>query len=106
MVAVAYVDQYALGEDAAFRHRIQIALLTAAKDVQAEAQGSYTVKQFAKRHQLARSVLLDPTQYIVRFARLVVTNAAITATSVDGDIQFTVNSNWDSMAGVDASDLT
>lgn len=102
---MAYVDQYALGEDATFQHRVQVALLVAAKDVQGEAQGTYTVSQHAKRQQLARSVLFDPVQYVVRFARLVATNPVITASSVDGDLQFTLNTLWDDMAGVDASDL-
>jgi hypothetical protein len=45
------------------------------------------------------NVLADPTGWAPRFALAVVTNPVITVASSDSDIQFTVNSVWDAIAG-------
>lgn len=102
---MAYVDQYALAVDATFLHKVQVAVTIAAKDVQGEPIGSRTATHQAKRQQLARGIILSPTQYTERFGWLVAANPVITGASADGDIQFTVNSVFDDVAGVTDEDL-
>ena len=101
---MAYTDQYALGEDATFQHKVQVACATAAIQVQGEALGTYTPTVYQKRQNLARRVIANPAGMAVAFARVVVTNVAISSSSSDSDIQFTVNSMWDDVAGVDLND--
>lgn len=103
MVTVAYVDQYALAVDAVFRQKVQVAVTIAARDVQGEPIGSRTATHQAKRQQLARSIILSPTQYTERFAWMVAANPSVNP-AVDSDIQFTVNSVFDDVAGVDDTD--
>ena len=59
-----------------------------------------------KRAWLAATVLRDPIAWIDKFTLAVASNAAIVTGSTDGDIQFTVNSIWDDMAGVTGRNLT
>lgn len=101
---MAYVDQYALGEDAVFRTRIQVAALTGAMAVLGEAIGSFTETQYQKRQILARAVAQSPVQYAERFARLITTAATVTSASTDAALQTIVTNNWSKMAGVDIND--
>jgi hypothetical protein len=101
---MAYIDQYALGEDATFQHRVQVGVLTAAVQVQGEAKDGMSDTAYVKRQNLARRVISGTDQYTRAFARMVATNSAITTGSSDSDIQFTVNSMWSDVAGVDLND--
>jgi len=75
-------------------------MVSAAKDVAFETVED--TERYRLRRALAINVLGDPDHYAVRFAWLVVANPAIGYTSTDGDIQFTVNSSWDAVAGAPA----
>lgn len=104
---MAYIDQYLLGEDSTFQHRVQQAMFTAAVAIQGEVIGSMGAAQLAKRQALSHAVLSQagsPGGMTSRFARLVAANPAVTGSSTDSDIQFTVNSLWDDVAGVEAGD--
>lgn len=101
---MAFEDQAALAVDETFRLRVRVAVVTAAKDVMGEAKGSLTDTVFAKRQSFAYTVISNSAGYLDRFVWGVVSNAAITGASSDGDIQFTVNSLWDDLAGVTATD--
>lgn len=98
---MAFVDTFAgrqaLAFDTVFISRVQFAMMKAAIAVQAESSGA---ANHTNRSGYARSVLNDPNRYGPLFAQGVVTNAAITDTSSDSDIEFTVNSLWDAYAGV------
>lgn len=97
---MAFTDQAALAIDTAFRARVRVAIVTAAKDVMGETPTGSDAK-FGKRAGLARLVLADGGQLMLEpFAWAVVANAAISSGSSDSDIQFTVNSVWDDLAGV------
>jgi len=101
---MAYTDQAALAADATFGGRVRVAMVTAAIQVAAEAQGSQDSAVYAKRQILANAVLLNSgSSYLDVFAWAVAENAAITGSSVDGDIQFQVNSVWNAVAGVRAA---
>jgi len=100
-----YADQYALGETPAFQQRVQVAVATAAVNVMAETKSGLTDSVYAKRSALAKRVVTGLQAYVAVFSRLVVTNVAISVGSTDNDIQFTVNSMWSHVAGVDLDDL-
>jgi hypothetical protein len=51
------------------------------------------------RRALATKALEDTMLWGARFAYAVAANVAVTHDSNDGDIEFTVNSTWDAMAG-------
>ena len=93
---MSYAAQYTLATDAAaFLPRVEIAICTAAIQIQAEAGNT---ANHTARSRLAGQVLNDPPGWAKLFAKAVATNAAITAASLDSDIQFTVNSMWDAFA--------
>lgn len=101
---MAYVDQYDLAQDTAFRKKIHVAMATAGIAVAGEDKSSMGDVKYSKRQTLAHEVLRTPSQFIDMFALAVIQNAAITGSSTDNDIQFTVNSVWDDLAGVTALD--
>jgi hypothetical protein len=81
-----------------FVDRVMVAMVSAAQQIGEEAQ-SVAVDHFRLRRALATNVLGDPDGWAPKFALAVVTNQVITLASSDSDIQFTVNSMWDSIAG-------
>lgn len=91
-----------LAQDGEFRLRVKMAMVTAAKDVAAETETTKVLYQ--KRFDYARQILNEPEYKLNAFAFAVASNPVITSESVDGDIQFTVNSIFSSMAGVKPSD--
>lgn len=101
---MAFTDQATLAKDATFQDRIRIAAVTAARDVMGEDQGEASDQEFGKRQHLAYSVLTNSGLFVERFAWAVAANAAITDSSTDGDIQFTVNSMFSDVAGVTSTD--
>jgi hypothetical protein len=94
---MAYVDQAALAKDAIFQIRVRVAMLIAATSVQSELN---TVVNHVNRSNYAKLVLNDPDLYLYPFAQAITTNAAITAASLDSDIQFQANAVWNALAGV------
>jgi hypothetical protein len=100
---VAYVDQAALADDETFRGRVRVAMVTAAINVMGEAKETDD-QIYGKRQALAYQVLTNSGSYVDQFSWSVAANVAITASSIDSDIQFTVNSLWDDLSGVRAND--
>lgn len=82
-----------------FIRKVQAAMITAAKDVAAEAEPESPTPRSQLRRALSVNVFADLDDYTRRFAVGVATNPVITYNSPDGDIQFTVNSIWDAVAG-------
>lgn len=80
-----------------FIRRVTTAAVTAAVNVGAETFDG--TNYGLQRRALVKQVLEDPTLWGTRFAYAVAQNPAITFASSDSDIQFTVNSVWDAMAG-------
>lgn len=103
---MAYTDQASLADDPTFRSTVRVALATAAIQVMGEDKASYSDAQYGKRQALAYEVLRAASSgvYLEMFVWAVVQNAAITGASTDQDIQFTVNSVWDDLAGVRIND--
>lgn len=92
-------DQAQLARFDGFRDRVLVAAVQAAADVASEAPSGDQRKD-SLRKTLATNVLGDPEGYASRFAWTVARNVAISFDSTDSDIQYTVNSSWDGIAGV------
>jgi hypothetical protein len=101
---VSYTEQAALATDVSFQNRVRVAMITAAVDVMGESKGVMTDSVYNKRQSFAYQVLSNSGGFLDRFAWAVVANVAITGASVDGDIQFTVNSLWNDLSGVTITD--
>lgn len=103
---LAFTDQAALAANSTFRDRVRVAVATAAVQIMGEAEGSYSDTHFGKRQSLAYQVLQTAASgaLLEAFVWATVANAAVTDASSDSDIQFTVNSAWDDLAGVRITD--
>lgn len=95
---MAFADQAQLARFSGFQDRVEVAMVTAATQVASEA-ASDNPQTDQLRKVLATNVLNNPDDYRTRFAWAVVSNPVITFESSDNDIQFTVNSVWNDLAG-------
>lgn len=64
----------------------------------------YTIAQINKRHNLAMAVYADIPKYRMRFVRAIASQGSLTLNSNDGDIQFTINSVFNDIAGIKFDD--
>lgn len=94
---MAYVDMAYLAQHPGFCERVRIAMISAAVDVGGEAFDGSDYRRL--RRALAVNVMHDQDNYAQRFSWLVAANPGISYTSTDSDIQYTVNSRWDAIAG-------
>lgn len=102
---MAFADQAVLAADTAFQARVRVAVETAAEDIAAEAKGSQDDVIYGKRQALASTVLTSAGQdLLLAFVWAVVANPVITSGSTDSDLQFTVNSVWNAIAQIRATD--
>lgn len=106
---MAFTDQILLAQDVGFRQRVRMAAVTAAIQIAGEAKGSMSDAHYAKRQSLAQRVLLtagggDRSEVLEMFAWACAQNVALSTSSSDSDLQFTVDSVWDDCAGVSALD--
>ena len=97
---MAYTDQHTLAIDAIFQSRVKVAMATAGIAIVGEAQAAMSTQETRKRQQYGIQVLNDLDGHLDTFSFAVTQNATITAASLDSDIQFTVNSVWNDLAGV------
>jgi CYTH domain-containing protein len=102
-MAAGLVAIAALSRDESFRERVRAAVLVAARDIGTESGGS---EYHEKRRELAAGVAFDVDVYLPGFAGLVACNSEVTAASSDNDVQFTVNSVWNAVAGAGAAPST
>lgn len=87
----AYNLQSTRAADPVFIAKVAQAIITAAIQVQAELIDK---PHHSERASLSIQVLSDPAKWSALMAQGVASNAAITDASLDSDIQFTVNANW------------
>ncbi|MGW5720767.1 hypothetical protein ACWEVP_31660 [Amycolatopsis sp. NPDC003865] len=96
-MAAELMDIHDLAQNPAFIRRVTSSAVFAAVQVGGE---EYDGTQYRiMRRALARNVITDAETWGAVFAWGVAANPVITVDSVDGDIQFTVNSLWDAVAG-------
>jgi hypothetical protein len=92
-------DIFMLARRTSFIERVQAAVAKAAVAVAAEAPDQSERSRL--RRSLSVKVLEHSEEYAFRFALAVATNAVITQASTDSDVEFTVNSMWDAIAGAE-----
>lgn len=92
---MSYLSQYTLATDGNFLQKVEQAAITAAIQIQAEAGAT---PNHGDRSNLALRVLQNPQGWALLMAKAVASNVAITGASLDSDIQFTVNANWNAFA--------
>lgn len=102
---MTFVNQITLAKDEAFRDKVRMAAMTAAVLVAGEAQNAMSTTAYLKRQGLATRVLSaagygEHGEVLNMFTWAVAQNGAITASSLDSDIQFQVNAVWSDCAGV------
>lgn len=85
-----------------FVRRVESAMVKAATEVGAEPAEPTPRSQL--RRALSVNVFTDLAGYADRFALAVAANPVINHESTDGDVQFTVNSVWDTIAGAPPPD--
>lgn len=94
----------ALARHETFRDRVGMAVVKAAVNVAAELPADPPdTRKDELRANLATNVLNDPDGHRARFTWAVLSNAAVAGAGLDapdGDIEFTVASVWDAIAGV------
>ncbi|WP_146060467.1 hypothetical protein [Amycolatopsis sp. CA-128772] len=96
-MASGLMDIHDLAQNPAFVRRVTASAVFAAVQVGGE---EYDGSQYRiMRRALARNVVTDPETWGAVFAWGAAANPVIEIESVDGDIQYTVNSLWDAVAG-------
>ncbi|GAA3877709.1 hypothetical protein GCM10022243_48060 [Saccharothrix violaceirubra] len=100
-MAATLAESYTLTRVASFVERVAVAVANAAVAVATETPEN-TERSRLRRALAARiAENRDGLDYAARFALLVARNPAIVLGSSDNDIQFTVNSVWDAVAGAE-----
>lgn len=82
-----------------FLRRVRAAMVKAATAVGAEQPDPANPDRSLHRRALSVNVFQELDDHERRFAIAVAANPVITHASIDGDIEFTVNSVWDTIAG-------
>ena len=93
---MAYSDQYTVAMDNAFRVRVRMAIIDAAKDVYTEDPGTVGHEI---RADLAKEVLRFNDMWISAFA-FAIAEEGSTGSATDAEIKTAVSSVWNAIAGV------
>jgi hypothetical protein len=99
MMAGALIEIADLAAYPPFRRRVRAAMTVAAVSVAAEQPDSGQPERSNLRRSLATNILARLDDHEERFAHAVAANPVITSGSSDNDVQFTVNSVFDAVAG-------
>lgn len=113
---MALIDSSVLVNTPNFSERVKVAVVTSAVAIVGEPIGVMTQAQTNKRQAMAAAILAGSVNWSLWLyaiaSNTTIAAAGVTGTSPnqvaaasDGDIQFTVNSTWDKMAGVTTTDL-
>jgi hypothetical protein len=92
-----FLNQYNLAIDLDFQKKVKMAAIKTSIAITNEDQGSMSNDKYLKRHNLAVSILRG--EDITNFCFAVAANPAINETSTDDDIEYTVVSVFNSIAG-------
>jgi hypothetical protein len=99
---MAFSDDYALMNSAGFQQQVQMALIKAAGTIAIEAYSSKSA--YTKRHNLAVSVLINPTTYVPQFAGAIIQSGNLTTGATDAQVLTQISAIWNIMSGVSAAD--
>lgn len=102
-----FLEIWTIADNLEFQSRVRAAAVKVATAVSGEAIGTFTEAQSIKRQTLANSVLKGGENWF-NWSIAVANNPTVQANGTaapDNDIEFTVTSLWDDMAGVSTIDL-
>jgi hypothetical protein len=97
-------DLDALAKDPEFQKKIKVAVVNAATNISSEAPTEGYQKYHDKRSSYSQQILNAPANFVEPFAYSCASRQTLSMDSSDQDIQFTVNSVFDAMAGVTYSE--
>lgn len=99
---MTFLEQVARAEDGEFQMQIRQAAVTRAIEIMglAPVNTPEDIEIHRKRAALAREVLLDANRLARAFAPAVASNPGLGETFTDGDLQYTLNTYWDALAGI------
>lgn len=100
---MALSDIATLADNPAFKTRIKGAMITSAVSIVGEAITDNKQILLDKRHILGVEILNSPDSKLAAFSYAVASNPTVLAaglSATDGDIEFTVNSVFNDIAGV------
>ncbi len=100
---MTFLERSELANDGEFYHKVKLAMIKAAVAVAAESDSGKVAYDI--RQGYATRLLNDPDSRVRAFCFAVVTNVAITASSSDNDIEFTINSLFNPFAGVTSAQV-
>lgn len=95
-----FEDSAELADSPAFKRRVQVALMTTARDIAIEATDVTDPQRTLQRRGLAQNIFANPEHYTTVFAWLVASVTTITRRSNDAAIQTNVTAAWNMVAGV------
>lgn len=101
---MSYANDDTLANDAAFRARVKMAMVNAARQIAGEAR---TVRNLvdAKRNALAVNVMDNPPTYLDRFVHTAIETGTLTSSSTDANIDSAISACWNFLAGVTVAEL-
>lgn len=94
---MAYIDQFGLSDDLQFRKRVEIAIVTVARDIASEAPAT---ANHAARATLAKAVANNPVGFAALFAVGCAVQRADATPGTDADLFSAVSALWNLYAGV------
>ena len=97
---MAFVDSYALANNSTFKEKVIVAMVKVAVQIVGEAVTVGDEIKHEKRHRLGVKILNDPSLMLMPFAYAIVSGGILVTGSSDADIEFTVTSVFDDIAGV------
>ena len=92
-----------LAADGEFLNKVRVAIVKVALDVMGETpDAGPNIPKDDKRHALGEKVLVPggPASYLPLFAEACAALGTLSTASTDADVEFTVTSIWDDLAGV------
>lgn len=95
-----FEESYADAKDPTFQKRVISAIYKAAQNVSSESASGKGEQEYLKRQNLAFKVKYQGEAMAGQFALSICSGGLVTDQSADGDIEFTVNAQWDAFAGV------
>lgn len=98
------VENYSLVQSDTFNLRTEMLLIKSCNAIVGEDTTTYSLAIVNKRHSLAMNVYSDIAKYRMRFVRAIAAQGTLTESSSDNDIEFTINSVFNDLAGVKFDD--
>lgn len=100
---MAAIDNYNLSQDETFIKKCETLLLKSANAISGEQPlpgGTYPEDVVVKRGILCSNIYRSPVEWGKIFARVCAAQGTLSTSSTDNDIEFTINSVFNDVAGI------